>query len=67
MLSVIEVSIYIIVNKLLPEKVASFEKAPIKDLKHSDAVKLTKQIWKKILKDETLKMAIVVVFATAGI
>jgi hypothetical protein len=67
LLSVIGVSAYIIVNKLLPEKVASFEKAPIKDLKHNDAVKLTKQIWKKILKDEALKIAIVFVFATAGI
>ena len=65
--SMVGVSVYIIVNKLFPEKVESFERDPLKDLRGGDKMKLAQQIAKNILKDKALKIAILSVFATAGI
>lgn len=65
--SIVGVSVYIIVNRLFPEKVKGFEKDPLKDLRGGSKRNLVKEIVKKILKDKALKIAILSVFATAGI
>ena len=65
--SIVGVTVYIIVNRLFPEKVESYEKDPLKDLRGGSRANLVKEIVKKILKDKALKIAIVSVFATAGI
>ena len=65
--SIVGVTVYIIVNKLFPEKVESYEKDPLKDLRGGSRANLVKEIVKKILKDKALKIAILSIFATAGI
>ena len=67
--SIVGVTVYIIVNRLFPEKV---KEAPLKNLRGGgkrDLVKanLVREIVKKILKDKALKIAILSIFATAGI
>jgi hypothetical protein len=64
--SIIDVSVYLIINKLFPEKVESFEKDSLKYLRNGDKMGLAKQIAEKILEDKVLKLAIMSVFATAG-
>lgn len=65
--SIVGISVYLIVNKLFPEKLERLGKDPIKSYRGGDQMKLAKQIVKKILKDKALKIAIISVFATAGI
>lgn len=65
--SIVGVTVYIIVNRLFPEKVESYGKDPLKDLRGGSRANLVKEIVKKILKDKALKIAILSVFATAGI
>jgi hypothetical protein len=65
--SIVGVSVYLIINKLFPEKVESLGKDPIETLRGGDRMKLAKTIAEKLLKDKGLKIAIISVFATAGI
>lgn len=65
--SIVGVIVYLIINKLFPEKVESFKKDALKDLRGGDKMILARQIAKNILKDKALKIAILSVFATAGI
>lgn len=67
--SIVGISIYIIINKLFPEKVEGFGKdsIPAEALRGGDRIKLVKKIVKKILKDKALKLAIISIFATAGV
>jgi hypothetical protein len=65
--SVIGISVHLIINELFPEKVASLGKGPMERLRGADQMKLAKKIAKKLLKDKALKIAIISVFATAGI
>ena len=71
--SIVGVTVYIIVNRLFPETV---KKDPLEGLRgggKADLVKeiikknLIKKIVKKILNDRALKIAILSIFATAGI
>ena len=62
--SIVGVTVYIIVNRLFPEKV---KEGPVKGLKGGGKANLVKEIVKKILKDRALKSAILSIFATAGI
>ncbi len=67
--SIVGISIYILINKLFPEKVESFDKDsldPLKNLRGGDRMRLAKKLANKILKDKALKIAILSVFATAG-
>ena len=65
--SIVGISVYLIINTLFPEKVESLGKDPIKTLRCGAKIKLAKKIAKKLLKDKALKIAIISVFATAGI
>jgi hypothetical protein len=67
--SIVGIIVYLIINKLFPEKVESLGKDPIEALRGGDEMKLAlaKKIAKKLLKDKALKIAIISVFATAGI
>lgn len=57
----------LIINKLFSEKVESLENDPIKALRGGDRSKLTNELAKKLLKDKVLKIAIIPIFAIAGI
>ena len=63
--SIVGVSVYIIINRLFPEKVKGFEKG-LRGGSGSN-INLVKEIVKKILKDKALKIALLSIFATAGI
>jgi hypothetical protein len=65
--SLVGISVYIIINKLFPEKLDNIEKDPLKNLRGGSARELAKKIAEKILKDKALKIAILSIFATAGI
>jgi hypothetical protein len=65
--SIVGIGVYLIINKLFPEKEKSLGKDPIEALRGGDRMKLAKKIAKKLLKDKALKIAIISVFATAGI
>jgi hypothetical protein len=65
--SLLGISAYFIINKLFPEKVEGFGKDHIEGLRGGDRTKLLKKITEKILKDRALKVAILTVFASAGI
>jgi hypothetical protein len=67
--SIVGISVYLIINKLFPEKVESLGKNPIEALRGGDGVriKLAREIAKKLFKDKALKIAILSVFTTAGI
>lgn len=65
--SIVGISVYLIINKLFPEKVESLGKDPIEALRGGGRTELAKEIAKKLLKDKALKIAIISVFATAGI
>jgi hypothetical protein len=65
--SIVGIVVYLTINKLFPEKLESWEKDPIKGLRGGDRMRLVKQITERLLKDKALKIAIIYVFATAGI
>lgn len=65
--SILDVSIYLIINELFSEKIESFKKDHLKDLKDNDIMTLARQIAKKILNHKALKIAISSVFATVKI
>lgn len=58
----ITITICIIVNKLFPEKVESFEKDPLKDLRGGSKAYLAKLLYDKILKNRTLKIGLITLF-----
>ena len=59
----VKVSIYLILNKLFSEKIQNFKKDPLKDLKGGSKTALVTAIDK----NQTLKIAVLSIFATAGI
>lgn len=65
--TIVGVSVYIIVNRLFPEKVEPFEKDPLKDLRGGSKAKLFKELLKHLSNDKALKIALVSTFATAGV
>lgn len=69
--SIVAISVYLIISKFFPEKVEieSFKKNPdsLQDIRGGARMLLAKQIAKKILNDKALKLAILSLFATAGI
>jgi len=68
--SLVGISVYLTIRKLFPEKVENWEKDPdpIKGLRGGSArIRLIKKLTERILKDRALKIAIISVFATAGI
>lgn len=72
--SIVGVSVYLLVNKFFPEpkkiEVGNLEKNPIKNLRGGDSLsrmRLVKHITQKLLKDRSLKLALISVFVTAGI
>jgi hypothetical protein len=56
-----------IINKFFPEEVDVSQKDPLKDLRGGSRVELGKRIAKILLKNRALKIALITVFATAGI
>ena len=66
--TIVGISVYIIINKFFPETVEFFQ-TDSKYLRGGSQTKmfLAKRIAKKLLKDKALKLAILSVFATAGI
>lgn len=65
--SLVGITVYIIINRLFPEKVETFEKDPLKSLRGGTKLNLIRSIIQKLLKDKALKVALLSVFATAGI
>lgn len=65
--SIIGISVYIIINKFFPEEVEVLQRDPRKDLRGGGRTELAKLIAEKLLKDKALKLALLSVFATAGI
>lgn len=65
--TLVGVSVYLIINKLFPEKLDTFSNDPVQRLRGGDKVRLAKEIAERILKDRSLKIAIISVFVTAGI
>ena len=61
------ISVYILVNKLFPEKLSDINSE--KDLRGGDIIRnhLIKKIINKVIHDRALKVAIITVFATAGV
>ena len=57
--TIVGVSVYIIIDRLFPEKVEPFEKDPLIDLRGGSEVNLIREIIKKILKDKAFKIAII--------
>ena len=64
--SIIGVTVYIIVDRLFPEKKETFKKDPLKDLRGGEKENLVKQITERILNDRSLKIALFSVFSAAG-
>ena len=73
--SIVGVSVYIVMNKLFPEKLEIreiLEKDTLEDSKGGDGtartrlIILMKHIVEKVLKDRALKVAVISVFVTAG-
>lgn len=69
--SIVGISVYLIINKLFPEKLESLGKNqnPIGNLRGGDRdrMRLAKKIAETLLKDKALKIAIISVFTTAGV
>lgn len=65
--TIVGISVYIIINKFFPEKVEVLHGDPKKDLRGGGRRELAKWIAEKLLKDKALKLALLSVFATAGI
>jgi hypothetical protein len=65
--SIVGISVYLIINKLFPEKVESLEKEPMKDLRGGNQIRLVHQITKKLLTNKALKIALISIFAKAGV
>ena len=65
--TIVGISVYIIIIKLFPEEVEVFQRDPRKDVRGGSQIEWTKRITKKLLKDKALKLALLSIFATAGI
>jgi hypothetical protein len=67
--TVIGISVYLMITKLFPEEVEVFQRDSLKDVdvRGGSQIKLAKWITKKLLKDKALKLALLSIFATAGI
>ena len=65
--SILGVSDYLITQKLFPEEVKNFDKNPMTAVRGgNNESKLFKRVFRAIIKDKTLKIALVVGFGTAG-
>lgn len=65
--SIIGVSVYLIVNKLFPEKIQSFDQDPLTDLRGGEGLtKIFSKIFKKILTDRALKIGLLALFGTTA-
>jgi len=65
--SIVGVSVYLIVNKLFPEKIKSFDEDPMTGLRGSgELTKIFPEIFKKFLTDRSLKVGLLALFGTAA-
>ena len=65
--SVVGLTVYLVMNKFFPEKVNSFDRDPITDVRGGISdTKLLTRIIRAIIKDRALKVALLVTFGTAG-
>ena len=64
--TIIGITVYIIIDRLFPEKAKSFKTDSLKDLRGGGKLDLVKRIAKKISEDRALKIALLSVFAAAG-
>ena len=65
--TIVGLAVYLIINKLFPEKGKVFQNDPVEDLKGGSRIELASRIAKKLLKDKSLKIALVSIFATVSI
>jgi hypothetical protein len=69
--TIIGLSVYSIISRFFPEEIEVFKEDLPKDVRGGSQIELTKwitrRITKKLLKDKALKLAILSIFATAGI
>ena len=65
--TIVGITVYIIVNRLFPEKAKNFQNHPLKDLRGGSKSNLFKLIIKTISDDRALKMALLSMFVAAGV
>lgn len=63
--SIVGVSVYLIVNKLFPEKIKSFDEDPLTGFRGGGVTKIFPKIFKKILTDRALKIGLLALFGTS--
>merc|ERR1712087_217253 len=66
--SIVGVSVYLVVHKLFPEKVKSFDEDPMTAVRGGDAeIKLFTRVLRALMTDRALKLALIAAFSTAGV
>ena len=66
--SIVGVSAYLVVHKLFPEKVKSFDEDPMTAVRDGDAeIKLFTRVLRALMTDRALKIALIATFSTAGV
>ena len=66
--SIVGVSVYLVVHKLFPEKVKSFDEDPMTGVRGGDAkIKLFTRVLHALMTDRALKLALIAGFSTAGV
>ena len=66
--SIVGVSVYLVVHKLFPEKVKSFDEDPMTGVRGGDAkIKLFTRVLRALMTDRALKIALIAAFGTAGV
>jgi hypothetical protein len=65
--TIVGIIVFIIINKFFPEEVEVFQRDPLKDSRGGGRIELANRIAKKLLKNKGLKLALLSIFATAGI
>lgn len=66
--SIVGVSVYLLVHKLFPEKIKSFDENPMTAVRGGDAeIKLFTRVLRTLMTDRALKLALIAAFSTAGL
>ena len=66
--SIVGVSVYLVIHKLFPEKVKSFDEDPLTAVRGGDdEIKLFTKIFRAIMTDRALKLGLIATFSTAAV
>lgn len=65
---IVGVTVYLVIHKLFPEKVESFDQDPTAAVRGGDNdVRLFTRVFRSIMKDRAVKIALLAAFGTAGV